>query len=256
MENKLIKPVVQVGTSAGVILPKAWLNGTAVVKLIEEPSEPSKDIFKILNKQLPDIKGIYLTGSYARREQDINSDIDIFAITEKSKGRIKKGKYDIILIPYKDFTKVIKQIIFPIIPMLRESKTILNENLIKPYLNLPLNQEALNYHLDMIKSAIKVNKEDLKLAKELNEKKLGNGTSYSLILRLRELYILDCIKKNKLWSKKEFLSLVKKITGTKTAYEGYIQIKKGENSKKQLPIVEAENLIKYIDKEVEKWEST
>ncbi len=256
MQNKLIKPIIQLGTSAGVILPRKWLNGTASIELIEEPINPSVDIIKILEKNLYDIKGVYLTGSYARNEQDKDSDIDILVITNGIKGKIKKGRYEIIMLPEKNIKSILDKTIFPLLPMIKESVAILNKELISPYRNHKINKGALKNNLKLISSAIAINKEDIKLVKELKQDKLGDGTSYSLVLRLRELYILNCLKKDKLWSKKEFIYLIKKIAGTTQVYDGYINIKKGFASKKRLSIEEAEKLIFYIEKELKKWEET
>ena len=82
MENELIKPVIRVGNSAGILVPKAWINGKAKVELISRPVNIKKDIIEILEDYLEDILGIYLVGSYARKEETEKSDIDILAITD------------------------------------------------------------------------------------------------------------------------------------------------------------------------------
>ena len=77
MKQELIKPIVKVGNSAGIILPKEWLNGKEKVELIETPKDIKKELLEVLDSYLPDIIGIYLTGSYARGEETPESDIDI-----------------------------------------------------------------------------------------------------------------------------------------------------------------------------------
>ena len=78
---ELIKTTVKVGNSAGVLLPKKYLNSQ--VKIILEPLNIEKDVIEILmdEKILDKIMGIYIIGSYAREEQTIESDIDILVIT-------------------------------------------------------------------------------------------------------------------------------------------------------------------------------
>ena len=100
METKLLKPIVRMGNSACVMLPKAWINGKARVELIQEPLNITKDVFEILKPYLKDVLGIYLVGSYARGEETQESDIDILVITENINKKINKGKYDTV-IPYK-----------------------------------------------------------------------------------------------------------------------------------------------------------
>ena len=60
----------------------------------------------------------------------------------------------------------------------------------------------------------------------------------------------------KVVSNKEFLSLIKKITGSIKSYEGYIRSKNNGKIKEDLPIEEAEKLYHYINKKIkeqEKW---
>lgn len=96
--------------------------------------------------------------------------------------------------------------------MIKEAKTIINKELIKIYINHPLTKRNLKWHIDTTKSAIKVIKKDLEISKELNEKYISDDIVYSLVLRLRALYTIDCIRANKLCSKKGFLNIIKEIT--------------------------------------------
>ena len=67
---ELVRPIVRVGNSAGVILPREWLNGKAKIELIARPLDIKKEVFEILEDYFQDIIGIYLVGSYARNEQN------------------------------------------------------------------------------------------------------------------------------------------------------------------------------------------
>ena len=95
---ELIKNTIRVGNSAGVLLPKEFLN--TQVKIVLQPLNIDKDVLNILieEKMLKNVLGCYLTGSYARKEQTIESDVDILVITDKINKRIKKGKYEITCI--------------------------------------------------------------------------------------------------------------------------------------------------------------
>ena len=96
--QKLIKPIIRVGNSAGVLLPKEWLNGKAKIELIEKPVDIKSESLQILNSHLDQIQGIYIVGSHARREETSHSDIDILGITSNLNLNINKGRYHIILI--------------------------------------------------------------------------------------------------------------------------------------------------------------
>lgn len=252
---EIVKTAVRVGNSAGVLLPKQWLNSQ--VKIILGPLNIEKEVLGILieEKILKNVLGVYVIGSYARNEQTIDSDIDILILTDNINKRIKKGKYEIICIPKKELENQLNKNILPILAMIKEAKPIINKELIKNYLNMPLTKKNLKWHIDTTKSAMKVVKEYIKFAEEMEEK-VGDSVSYSLILRLRTLYIIDCIKKNKIWKKSEFLKLVKEISGFLTAYKRYLSSKNKNTLDYKLPIEEAEKLMYYINKKIialEKW---
>ena len=88
---ELIKPIVRVGNSAGVLVPKDWLNGEARVTLVKKPQNIRQNTLEILNAYLPHIIGLYLVGSYARGEQTSTSDIDILGITDNINKKIKRA---------------------------------------------------------------------------------------------------------------------------------------------------------------------
>ncbi len=252
---EMIKRIVRIGNSAGVILPREWLNGKARVELLEKPLDIKKDILDILEPYLEDILGIYLVGSYARNEQTEKSDVDILAITNNINKKIERGKYAILLIGQKNVENNIKINALPIIPMLREARTIINSDLIEKYKNLNLTRKNLKWYVEQARSALKINKEFIELDKKDNSK-TNNAVAYSLILNLRSVYIIDCLIKNKMWSIKEFLGLINRISGSLNAYEGYLRIKNNENIEIGLPVEEAEKLYNYIAKKIkehEKW---
>ena len=254
MESKLIKPIIKVGNSAGVILPRDWLNGKARIELIDKPIDIRKDILEILNTKLEDIIGIYFIGSYARGEQTERSDIDVLAVTEKENKKIKNGRYNILLISKENIERALTENALPIIPMLKEAKPIINRKLIEEYKEkAKLSKRNLKWHIDMVKSALKINKELIGLKKEYSDY-VSDSIAYSLILNLRSTYIVDYLIKGEGGSIRELLSLIKKISGSLKAYEGYLRAKNDERTKKNLPIEEAEKLLNYISKKIKEQE--
>ena len=261
--NTLIKPIVRVGNSAGVLLPKAWMNSKARIELIQESVEDiTQKIMQILIKEnlLSDIKGIYLTGSYARNEQNLDSDIDILIITSNINKRINQRRYDLLLISEENLKILLEENIMPLLPMITEAKPILNKQLIINYKKILLTKKNLKWHIETTKSALKMNESSIKINKELWLNKTGDAIAYSLILRLRGVYIINCLRNNKLWNNRELINLIKKITGSTIAYERYLYIKneKGK-SKNIIPIIEAEKLLDYVKKQnlkQERWIKT
>jgi predicted nucleotidyltransferase len=255
MELELIRPIIRVGNSSGVLLPKEWLNGKAQVKLIKKPINIKQEILQILEPYLEDVLGIYLVGSYARGEEDDKSDVDILVITEKENKRIVHGKYEIILVAKQDLEKTLKKNILPLLPMLKEAKPILNGKLIENYLEILLTRKNLKFYIDITKSAMKMNKIAIEI-KEMQNKNISDNIMYSLILNLRQTYIVDCLIKNKKQSKKDLLKLIREITGSERAYEAYVRSKNQEKTRKEINIQESKKIYTYILKKVkehEKW---
>ena len=251
MEQKLIKPIVKVGNGAGVLLPKKWLNGKAKIELVEKPLDINSDVLRLLSNYLNDILGIYIVGSYARGEQTKDSDVDVLAITSGSNKKIKNGKYEIILISKEEVEKQLEKNAIPLLPMLKEARVLINENLIEEYKKVKLTDKNLKWHIETTKSAMKMIEKLNEASKEIGEES-SEGVTYSLILRLRTLYTIDCIKKNKQATREGLLKLIKKITGGLDAYEIYVNIKNEEDTKKTLPLEKSEKLREYILNEVKK----
>lgn len=250
MESLLVKPVVKYGNSSCVILPKAWRNGQVRIELISKPENITKDIFEILKPSLAEISGIYLVGSYARNEETIDSDIDILVITESENKKIRKGKYEILLISRKNIEKTLRRNILPLLPMLKEAKTILNDNLIKKYRNIKVNTENIKWHIDSTASALKVQNEFLSLAK-IEKEKISDGIMYSLVLRLRETYIIDCLKKNRIAKNTEIKKLIRELTNSEGSYQAYMRYKSNKKEQKIIDVKVAEKIYNYIKNKIE-----
>lgn len=251
---ELVRNIVKVGNSAGVILPREWLNGKARIKLVEKPIDIKRDIFKILEPYLEDIVGIYLVGSYARGDETSRSDVDVLAITNKTSKRIEKGKYNITITKKEDIEMALENNAILILPMIKEAKALVNKDLIEEYRRTKLTSKNLKWYLNMTKSALKINKGFIELENENN--KIADAFAYSLILHLRNTYIVDCLKKDILWNNKQLRNLVKRVSGSLEAYEGYLRVKENKASSDKLPIMEANRLYNYLLKKIgehEKW---
>jgi predicted nucleotidyltransferase len=252
---EVIKSTIKLGNSAGVLLPREWLGSK--VKVILEPLNVNKDIIEILMQEdvLHEVLGAYLVGSYARNEQDIDSDVDVLVITNSLNRRLKSGKYELIFLSEEELERQIKENALPIIPMLIEAKPVINKKLIDSSKEHSLNLKNLKYHLETTESAMNFVSKDIVLAKK-NYEKVSDASAYSLVLRLRTLYIIDCIKKNKLWSKKELIKTIKDVSGSNIAYERYIEAKRKNSKESLLKAEEAERLMLYINKKlgvIKKW---
>ena len=94
-----------------------------------------------------------------------------------------------------------------------------------------------------IAKIIEINKETVTLCRD-NNRNIPDGIVYSIVLRLRELYLIKCLFSNKNYSKRNFLE----VCGEE-AYSAYIRIKRDE---RELNNVSYDKAIKLIELS-EKW---
>ncbi|MBS3099997.1 nucleotidyltransferase domain-containing protein [Candidatus Pacearchaeota archaeon] len=250
---KLIKQVVELGNGAAVYIPKEYKGQEVVIILPEGIENIKKNVINKLAEFMPKIVGIYLVGSYARKEQTEKSDIDVLVITEDINKKISEGEYEIMFVSRNAVEKQIEENALPIIPMLREAEVVINPMLIKEIRNSELTYKNIGFHINTTKSALKTIKEAIGLCRQSN---CSDALAYSLALRFREAYIVECLIKDKMWSNKEFISLLKNISGSPKAYYGYLRVKNKEKELKELKIEEANKLYQYLEKKIkeqEKW---
>jgi len=222
MEN-IVKQTREVGTSAGVLLPRSWLNKQVVVTLYEPSKEKiTQDIIKILFKHNlnEDVKGIYLYGSYSRGDFDFNSDIDILIITKNTNKLINHNNYEILLVSEDSFSKNLPNNL-TYSSVLNEIKVILNKELIERYKHKKYRFNSKKILLE-IKRILTINKDAIKTCEE-NNLNVPDGIIYSLVLRLRELYLIKCLSSKKPYHKKDFLQYINEDT-----YLAYLRVKRNE----------------------------
>ncbi len=253
---ELIKPIIRVGNSAGVLVPKSWLHGKARIELLATPLNVREDILHMLESYMPRIMALAIVGSYARNEQTERSDIDALALTENIDKNIKQMKYNVILVSKKTLEYALENNILPILPMLKEAKPMMNSPLIKNLSKTPLTKNNLKPHIELTKSAMRVVNEALKLAKIENKDKISDNIAYSLGLRMRQTYIVDCLIKKKQATNKELKRIITKIASSLKLYEAYLRAKDNKRTQTILPLEEAKKAHSYIlnkIKEQEKW---
>ena len=244
MENEIIKKAFKLGNSAGVLLPIEWKDRKVAIKLIEKSI--SKEILEILEEKnlLKNTIGIFLFGSYVRGEEKESSDIDALVVTDNINKQIKTGKYEIIFISKDKFEKSVTKNLY-LVSLINEAKAILNNDLLNSYKN-KIKMIPIKKYLDEIKSVTKINEKFLEIDEELGEK-VPDETLYSIVLRLREIYLIECLKSKKNPTNKEFLNLIKR-NASEESYNAYLRIKNDLKSKKIIPVKEARALINEIKK--------
>ena len=246
MKNEIIKQAFKLGNSAGVLLPIEWREKKVSIKLIDKSI--SQEIIEILDEKdlLKNTIGIFLAGSYARGEETEISDIDVLIVTNNVDKQIKIGKYEIILISKDKFEKSIIKSLY-LVSLINEANAILNESFLEYWKN-KIQSISIKKHIDDIKSMTRINEKMIEIDEELGEKILDE-TLYSIVLRLRELYLIECLRNAKKPTNKQFIGLIKRIA-SEESYNAYLRIKNDLKSKKVISAREARALIDEIKKRV------
>lgn len=244
-----IKKAIKAGNSSAVILPRAWLNKEVRVELMKKtPDMMLSDVINILKKyiDLKDIVGVYLAGSYARGEEDANSDIDILVITSGiDKEIISEGIYKILIISTELLKQKLNQDLFPIGQMIKEAKPLLNSD----YLNsikVKITPKNVKWYLDTTEEKLHIIEKVISKAHKDNKNHINDKIAYTIILRIRTLYIIKKLIKNEVYSKKDFIKLINDISKGTNSYERYLAVKNDSEEKNETSTEEAERLCRYL----------
>ena len=253
--NIQIKKAIKAGNSSAVILPRAWLNKDVRVELIKKtPEIILSDVFSIINKyvELKEIIGIYLVGSYARGEEDENSDIDVLVLTNNTdKEVIREGVYSILIMSSELLRQKLKRDLFPVGQMIREAQPLLNSNYLSS-IEVNITKKNIRWYLETTEDKVKIIGEIIGKMKKNNKKHISDRIAYTLVLRIRTLYIIEKLIKNKDYSKKDFIRIIRDISGGTNAYERYLAVKDNLKKKNGISLQETERLYSYLkDKLVE-----
>jgi len=190
-KEQLIRKVTPIGNGAHIFAPKDWLNDNVVLIRVPKQSVEVK-ILEVLKPYLEHIEGVFLYGSYARNEQNENSDIDFLVIANK-KLLIKKDNHDIIVLEEKNIEKAIEISPILIYSALAEARPIINSKLLEELKKkYKIQNKHIKDYLTQTKEIIRVNEEFPSL--------------YSLVLRLKGVYIINQLLSDKSYSNEKFKS--------------------------------------------------
>ena len=248
--NLEIKKTVKAGNSSAVILPRAWLDQEVRVELVKKTMATIlHETIYLVEKYIgsSEIIGVYLVGSYARGENDKDSDIDILVISsDTDKEMIHEGIYNILIVSEELLKWKLENDLLPIGPILNEAKPLINS----AYLNsikVELTKKNLEWYIDTTKKKLGLIRRIL----ENTNKNVSDRVAYSLVLRIRTLYIIQKMIKDHGYSKKDLIHLIRKISGSNNAYESYLSIKNDSEENYKTTKKEAERLCKYLRKLLE-----
>jgi len=238
--KQITKTVQQIGNGGHVYLPREMVGRRIIVKSIEKSMEEiEEEVIQILKPYLKHVKGIYLHGSYARKEQTPDSDIDVLVVID-GKMKIKKriNEYEITSISEKQLQQSLEHTAVLILPILKEAKPILNQSLIEKYKGIKLTKKNTKWYIETTESS-------LKLAEDwISDKDIKSlpGIIYPLVLRLRGLYLIETLINNKKYSNKDVVNIIKKAI-TRNKAEQIYRIYREHRDGKAI----SENSVNYDD---------
>ena len=248
-----IKKAVKAGNSSAVILPRAWLNKEVRIELVKKSHESILiDTINIIKKylSLESVIGIYLVGSYARGEEDENSDIDLLVVTSNiDKEIINEGIYNVSIISKELLKENLSRDLFPIGQMIKEAKPLLNYEYLNS-INVEVTKNNIRWYVDTTQIKLDLIKKVLDKYKKNNRDYVSDSVAYTLILRLRTMEIIKKMIKNKDYSKKDFISKINNISRSPNAYEGYLAVKNNLKKKNRVSLEESEKLYEYLKEEL------
>lgn len=256
--DEVVKQVVPFGNGSIVYTPKKWVGQTVKVILEAEPIDVNESVMQSLRPFLPHVGGIFLYGSFARGEQTPDSDIDVLVVADKKFELIKKGRFDFTVIDANTLKRELKgRDPFYFYSILQEAKPILNEGLLLQLQKIKINRLDFKWLLQEAESALKIVEQFLQLDK-LQERKELDSTAivYSMILRMRRLFMVQCILKNEKHSNREFKSALNKKGISKELVARFYEIYNAERNEKKakasVGIREAEMLYQITKNELKK----
>lgn len=256
--ESITKNAVKVGNSAGILLPRAWEGGKVKAVLVEEPLNIKQDVLRILEPYLKNIIAVFLYGSHAREEHDKNSDVDILVVADKKIEIPKKNRFDITVIAAEKTSKMRENDPIFFYSLLREAKPIINESFLS---SLQKDEPRISHFKNFIESTkrmIKINREFIELDKLDGDILESGGVVYSLILRLRGVFIINRILEKKEYSNIFFRKWIEKnAAGIEYGkiYSIYREIRDKKEPEKKIKIKDAEMLLHLLERGIAKLEN-
>ncbi len=255
MEIQELRQVRKWGNSGGIPVPKEWLGKQVRIELIDRSEDIRKETLEMLAPYFHDLIGIYLVGSYARGEESKTSDIDVLAISNSTKKSLSSGKYNIEIHTLEGIRNMLKYNPIVIIPRLKEAKVILNTLLLKELAGFPLPPNPWKVFLEECKRIINIDKKFMKLDKKEGQSLKSSSVAYSLILRLRGIFVIKCLISNLQYFNSSFKDWVLKESKIsekeyRKIYEVYTSVRENKKVRVRPEINKAEKLLFLLEKEV------
>ena len=198
-QKTVAKTVKKYGNSGGVYLPASWIGGEVEVRLVKKSPVPEKDILLAFSDEMKHVISIFMYGSYARKEQAFESDIDVIVVTDMHANRMEipeklKGlRYDIRMVSRKEIMKAVEKDAL-LRKSLEDSTPILNGSFLDELLSIKPNLKTLANRISFAESSLEIVKSIHKMGGK------NPDLIYPIIMRIKEMLLIRCIPENKGYS--------------------------------------------------------
>ena len=262
VKEQLVKKVVKSGNGGAVWVPKTWLGEEVVVILHHKPKVSLQEqIMHVLEPHLQDILSVSIYGSYARNEATKESDIDVLVITKDKQFAVSSpnGKIEVLVLPFHKMQQAIEKYPTLYYQIVHEAKPIINSSILEELKRVHVNKKMFSSYLQETKEHIKSNKEFIELDKLDGNYLTSFSVLYSLFLRLRAVFIMDCILAHDSFSNKRFKKWLadKEINSQEfeMVYDAYRKVRDNKNtSNTKIKISSVEKILSLLEQEVKKLE--
>lgn len=256
MQEQLIREVTGIGNGAHIFVPRDWLNQKVLV-IKTQKLTIKEQIIKILEPHLDNIIGIFLYGSYARGEQEKDSDIDVLLVVRKKFKLENKDKISFEIVEYDQLKKNIELNPLMFYPIIQEAKPIINSLLLEELRKIKFNKNApiFKWFVDTTKDQIKSSKELIELDKLDSNYLSSYCVVYSIILRLRGIFIIRRLLFKRPYTTKLFKEwLIKNILDIdyNKVYNVYKAIRDHKQTKIKIKLNKVEQLLNLLQEEINK----
>ncbi len=247
---KIIKKAVEIGNGAAVYVPKEWSGKQVVVVFSEGIEEIRRRVLNSLIEFMPNIIGVYLYGSYARNEQENDSDIDILVITQEKDERIKYAlkDLDVRVVAFKNIPQAIHEYPLFITPIIREAVVFLNPVLLEELKSISRTVGKLRWHLDEAQRTIKIVESFI----AIDEKNISPSHIYSLLMRIRICYLIECMTRNIVYTNEGVRRLLMNAGFRKEQvqrwFSWYKTVREGQEIRTHVKKEEIQALIQFLKK--------
>lgn len=262
IKEQLTKRVVRSGNGGAVWVPKTWLGEEVVIILPEKPRlSMKKQILHLLEPYLQDILSVSIYGSYARHETTEESDIDVLVITKDKQFKVlsSDGKIEFLVLPLQKMKEAMQKYPALYYQIVQEAEPLINASVLQELKTIPLQKKSVLEYLKETKEHIKSNKEFIELDKLDGAYITSFSVLYSLLLRLRALFMMDCILSHTAFSNNMFKKWIYKKgippQDFEACYTIYRAIKENKKiAKIKIKVETVEKIVTLLEQEMQSLE--